>query len=138
MPEFQINLIFESELRAPFQSDAKNLIPTTVYGLAWKLDAVADPKELQFRKSSVLPNDRIIQIGYILQIDSEVATEQLLNSILINFYPLNYSAYLQSARLIATYLRPGQTLTTKSNPQFQLLASLMLYTGDTQYPQKIQ
>lgn len=88
-------------------------------------------------------NDRIIQIGYVLepQIDSEVATEQLLNSVLNLFYPLNYSASLQSARLIATYLRPCQTLNAKINQQFQFLASLMLYNtspGIPSIPQKIQ
>ena len=48
------------------------LISTTVYRLACKFDAVADLKELQIRKSSVLPNDRIktrfeLQVGYILE-----------------------------------------------------------------------
>ena len=48
------------------------LISTTVYRLACKFDAVADLKELQIRKSSVLRNDLIrtrfeLQIGYILE-----------------------------------------------------------------------
>ena len=45
------------ELRIQF--DAKNLSLITVYGLAFKFDAVADLKELQIRKSSVLLNDCI-------------------------------------------------------------------------------
>ena len=59
MRELQIDLISESGAWSSFQSDAKNLISTTVYGLACKLDAVVDLKELYIRRLSVLPNDCI-------------------------------------------------------------------------------
>ena len=45
--------------------------------IAFKFDALADPKELQIRKSSDLPNDHL-RIRFELQIESEAATEHSL------------------------------------------------------------
>ena len=50
------------ELEAPYWNGAKNLISTTVYGIACKFDAPTDMKELHIQKSSDLPNDNLIHI----------------------------------------------------------------------------
>ena len=62
----------EQELEAAYWDGAKNLISTTVYGIAWKSSALADMEELQIQKSSDLPNNSLIfrdelQIGYIME-----------------------------------------------------------------------
>ena len=50
------------ELEAPYWNGAKNLILTTVYGIACKFDALTDMEELHIQKSSDLPNDNLIFI----------------------------------------------------------------------------
>ena len=74
------------ELEAPYWNGAKNLISTTVYGIACKFDALTDMEELHIQKSSDLPNDHLIfrfelRFGYIwsLHIEYGGATERPLD-----------------------------------------------------------
>ena len=50
----------ERELEAPYWNGAKNLISTTVYGIACKFDALTDMEELHIQKLLYLPNDSLI------------------------------------------------------------------------------